>query len=197
MSYARLRSRCHGQPSKRPKGHKDISPGHRPGNNVNKQANALKGQKNMAQSLCKIYLHIIFHVKTTSPNVETAHLNRLHSYIAKLINTTGCKVLCVGGTENHVHTLLLLSNVENVAHVVEEMKRNSSRWIKRLSHDYNRFGWQGGYAAFSVSQSVVNRTMDYIRNQAAHHRKLSFRDEYLEFLRLYKIEYNEQFVLTD
>ena len=72
----------------------------------------------MAQSLCKIYLHIIFHVKTTSPNVETAHLNRLHSYIAKLINTTGCKVLCVGGTENHVHTLLLLSNVENDYHPI-------------------------------------------------------------------------------
>lgn len=107
----------------------------------------------MAQSLCKIYLHIIFHTKTTSPLVKEEHLPRLHQYIGQLVKTTGCYVVCVGGTENHVHALVMLSGTENVAHLVEEMKRNSSRWIKTLSPEYETFAWQGGYAALSVSQS--------------------------------------------
>ena len=151
----------------------------------------------MAQSLCKIYLHIIFHIKTTSPLVEDEHLPRLHQYIGALVNTTGCQALCVGGTGNHVHALLMFSKTETVAHIIEEMKRNSSRWIKTLSPKYEKFTWQGGYGVFSVSQSQVDTVIAYIRNQVEHHKKQSFRDEYLEFLRLYKIEYDERDVLAD
>ena len=136
-------------------------------------------------------------MKTTSPTVNAEHLGRLHSYIGKLVNSTGCQVLCVGGVENHVHALVMLSNVENVSHLVEEMKRNSSRWIKTLSPIYEKFGWQGGYAAFSVSQSQVDTVVRYIKNQAEHHKKQDFRDEYLAFLRLYKIDYNERYVFSD
>lgn len=151
----------------------------------------------MAQSLCKIYLHIIFHTKTESPTIEAEHLTHLHQYIGSLVNSTGCQVMCVGGTANHVHVLLMFLKTETVAHVVEEMKRNSSRWIKTLSTQYERFAWQGGYAAFSVSQSVVEKTRQYVLNQAEHHKKVSFRDEYIHFLKLYNIEYDEKYVLSD
>ena len=109
----------------------------------------------MSQSLSKIYLHIVFHIKYTSPTIEEEHWDRVHSYIGGLVNTTGCHVLRVGGVENHVHVLLMFSKTETVAHVVEEMKRNSSRWIKTISPKYENFAWQGGYGAFSVSQSVA------------------------------------------
>lgn len=151
----------------------------------------------MSQSLCKIFLHILFHTKTTSPVIDEEHIPQMHAYIGALVNTTGCQVLCVGGTENHVHALIMFSKTETVAHVVEEMKRNSSRWIKTVSPKYERFAWQGGYAAFSVSQSQVDTVMAYIRNQEEHHKKQSFRDEYLTFLQLYKIEYDERYVLSD
>lgn len=151
----------------------------------------------MAQSLCKIYLHIIFHTKTTSPVIDEEHIPQMHAYIGALVNTTGCQVICVGGTENHVHALVMFSKTETVAHVVEEMKRNSSRWIKTVSQKYEGFAWQGGYAAFSVSQSQVDTVISYIKNQAEHHKKHSFREEYLEFLRLYKIDYDERYVLSD
>ena len=151
----------------------------------------------MAQSLSKIYLHIIFHVKTTSPMVGSEHLERLHGYLGALVNTTGCQVQCVGGTENHVHALVMFSKTETVAHVIEEMKRNSSRWMKSLAPKYEKFAWQGGYAVFSVSQSQVDTVVAYIKNQAEHHKKQSFKDEYLEFLRLYKIDYDERYVLSD
>ena len=151
----------------------------------------------MSQSLCKIYLHVIFHVKTSSPLIEQGHLDQLHRYIGKLVNTTGCQVLRVGGTENHVHALVMFSKTEMVAHVVEEMKRNSSRWIKTLSSGYEKFAWQGGYATFSVSQSQVDTVLNYIGNQKEHHKKQSFEEEYLAFLRLNKVEYDEKYVFSD
>ena len=136
-------------------------------------------------------------MKSTSPTVENEHLERLHSYLGGLVNTTGCQVICVGGTENHVHVLVMFSKTETVAHVVEEIKRNSSRWIKTVSPKYEKFAWKSGYAAFSVSQSQVDTVIAYIRNQAEHHKKHSFKDEYLDFLRLHKIEYDERYVLSD
>lgn len=151
----------------------------------------------MSQSLCKIYLHVIFHIKTTSPHIKGEDLNRLHSYIGALINETGCQTIRVGGTENHIHALCLLSRTETPAHLVEEIKRNSSRWIKSLDNHYGHFAWQGGYAVFSVSQSVVDKTLAYIENQQEHHKKQSFEDEYLAFLSMYNIEYDEQYVLSD
>lgn len=151
----------------------------------------------MAQSLCKIYLHIIFHTKTYSPTIADEHLSRVHEYIGALINKTNCKSLRVGGINDHVHALLLLSKDETIVHVVEEIKRNSSRWIKSLSPTYEKFAWQAGYAVFSVSQSQVNTVINYISNQKEHHKKQSFRDEYLQFLRLYQIDYDERYVFTD
>ena len=151
----------------------------------------------MAQSLTKIYLHVIFHVKANSPLIKDEHLERLHSYIGELVNSTGCQVVRVGGVNDHVHVLCLLSREETVAHLVEEMKRNSSRWMKSLGSLYAQFAWQGGYAAFSVSQSVVNKTIDYVNRQKEHHRNVSFRDEYLQFLKLYNINYDEKYVFAE
>lgn len=151
----------------------------------------------MAQSLSKIYIHVIFHIKTTSPVVRDDDLERMHSYIGQLVNTTGCDVLQVGGTEDHVHVLLMLSKNESIAHVVEEVKRNSSRWIKTIAPCYDKFGWQGGYGAFSISRSVVDKTLQYIRGQKEHHTKHTFMEEYTAFLKLYGIEYDERYVFSD
>ncbi|MGM9709752.1 MAG: transposase [Prevotella sp.] len=151
----------------------------------------------MAQSLSKIYIHLIFHVKTTSPVIGEDDLSRVHSYIGQLVNVTGCRVVQVGGIKDHVHILFLLSKNESLSHIVEEVKRNSSRWIKTISEKYVKFEWQGGYGAFSVSQSVVDRTLEYIRHQKKHHLKLSFKDEYKEFLTLYGVKYDEQYLFCD
>jgi REP element-mobilizing transposase RayT len=139
----------------------------------------------------------VFHIKTTSPQIENEFLDRVHSYIGQLVNATGCKVICVGGVSDHVHVVCLLSKNETVAHLVEEIKRNSSRWIKSLGSRYEFFAWQNGYAVFSISQSVLQSTVDYVNHQKEHHQKTSFRDEYIQFLKLYHIEYDEKYVLSD
>ena len=151
----------------------------------------------MAQSLSKIYIHLIFHIKTPSPKICEENLERIHAYIGQLVNTLGCRVIQTGGVEDHIHTLFLLSKNESISHVVEELKRNSSRWIKTINSRYERFEWQGGYGAFSVSQSVVDKTVQYIKNQKTHHQKHSFQDEYLEFLKLYGISFDDRYVFTD
>ena len=151
----------------------------------------------MAQSLCKIYLHIIFHVKTTSPQIAEDHLERVFGYIGQLINTTGCQVLRVGGMPDHIHVVCLLSKQETIAHLVEEIKRNSSRWLKTVAPIYEHFAWQGGYAAFSISQSIVEKTIEYVSHQKEHHKKISFQEEYEKFLALYQIDYNPNYVFKD
>ena len=151
----------------------------------------------MPQSLCKTYIHLIFHVKTTSPKIQDDDIDRIHSYIGQLVNNTGCIDIQVGGVGDHVHALCLLGREVSIAQLVEAMKRNSSRWIKSLSPKYSWFAWQGGYAALSVSQSVVDKTLAYIKNQREHHKKTSFQDEYRQFLKLYNIEYDERYVFTD
>ena len=151
----------------------------------------------MAQSLCKIYLHVIFHTKTTSPTLLDDDLMRIHSYIGALINATGCQSICVNGVKDHVHALCLLSSTETPSHLIEEIKRNSSRWIKQLSPHYSNFHWQNGYSIFSVSQSVVDKTIEYIKNQRQHHQKTSFQDEYIQFLQSYGIKYDEKYLFSD
>ena len=151
----------------------------------------------MAQSLCKIYIHLIFHIKSTSPTVRPDDLPRLHAYMGKLVCTTGCKEIRAGGVGDHVHILFLLSRDDTISHIVEEIKRNSSRWLKTLDAYYRHFAWQNGYAAFSVSQSVVGKTLQYISSQGEHHKHLSFRDEYMKFLELYGIDYDPKFLFRD
>lgn len=151
----------------------------------------------MAQSLAKIYIHLVFHVKTTSPTIREADLERVHTYIGGLMNEQGCTVIQVGGIEDHVHILFVLPKNDTISHVVEEVKRLSSRWIKNLDLRYARFEWQGGYGAFSVSQSVVDKAIAYIKGQREHHMKRTFREEYIELLKSYGIEYDDRYVMRD
>lgn len=151
----------------------------------------------MAQSLSKLYIHLVFHIKTDSPIMREEDTERIHAYIGQLVNVTGCQVRKVGGTDNHVHVLFLLSKDNCLSHVVEEIKRNSSRWMKSQGACYQRFAWQSGYAAFSVSQSVVEKTVQYIENQREHHAKHTFQEEYLKLLELYDVKYDKDYVFRD
>lgn len=151
----------------------------------------------MPQSLCKIYLHVIFHIKTTSSTIQSEHLNRLHQYIGQLVNQTGCKCVKVGGTNNHVHILMLMAKNATLPDVLEYIKRNSSRWLKTIATSYNKFSWQGGYGVFSIGQSQADTVIKYIENQEEHHKRQNTYDEFIQFLKLYGVEYDDNYVLKD
>ena len=149
----------------------------------------------MAQSLARLWTHLIFSTKNRFPFLTDRVLRaEMHAYLAEMLRTHGCETLIVGGVEDHAHSLFALSRTLPIASVVKEIKRTSSGWIKTTSRRLSKFHWQGGYAAFSVSQSNLPEVIRYIENQEEHHRRVTFQDEYRAFLKAYGVEYDEQYV---
>lgn len=103
----------------------------------------------------------------------------------------------IGGIPNHVHILASLPKTICLSDFVRNIKAGSSKWIKTRNTHYSQFEWQEGYGAFSVSPSLVDKTVSYIRNQEEHHRKRTFEEEYKLFLEASKIEYDEQYAFSD
>ena len=154
-------------------------------------------QNIMANTLVKMNVHIVFHVKSTGIKMRTEDLERIFSYIGGIINGIGGIPMEVGGVENHIHILTTLPKDMSLSDFVRIIKTDSSRWIKKIDDYYSRFSWQIGYGAFSVSSSVVDRTVNYIRNQSRHHKRRTFRDEYKLFLEAYGVEYDERYAFDD
>jgi putative transposase len=151
----------------------------------------------MAQSLSKLYVHIVFHTKNPLVQIQIADRKALYAYMGSIIKDNGSIPILINGTGDHVHILCVMSKNISLAKLTEEIKRHSSRWIKTRSAHYTKFAWQGGYAGFSVSQSVCDKTKRYIENQEEHHKKRVFKDELIAFLSEYGVEYNEQYLWSD
>lgn len=151
----------------------------------------------MSQSLSKLYLHIVFHIKYTSVEIRVVDKEKLYAYMGSVIKSNESIPIIINGTENYVHILCVMSKNIALAKLVEEIKRHSSRWIKTVDDYYSTFAWQGGYGGFSVSASVHDKTKRYIENQEKHHQSMNFEQEYRMFLKEYNIEYDEQYVWND
>ena len=151
----------------------------------------------MSQSLSKLYVHLVFHIKNPLIPIRNQDKKDLYAYMGSIINDNGSIPILINGTSDHVHILCIMSKNIALAKLTEEIKRHSSRWIKTTDQHYNDFAWQGGYAGFSVSQSLHDKTKRYIENQEVHHRKMTFKEELIIFLKEYGIEYNEQYLWTD
>lgn len=149
----------------------------------------------MAQSLTKIYIHLIFHTKEGT--VKREHLQELWNYLSGIARSQNSFVVKTGGEPDHVHMLCTLPKQLSVPELVEEIKKGSSRWIKEKGRDYQHFTWQRGYAVFSVSQSQVDNVSRYIDNQYEHHKKQSFQDEYIEWLQRYETNYDPKYLFSD
>lgn len=104
------------------------------------------------------------------------------------------KPILINGTDDHIHVFCILSKNIALSLFAKDIKRHSSRWIKSLGSHYNNFTWQGGYAGFSVSLSLYDKTLKYISNQEEHHKKISSKDEYELFLKEHNIEFNHDYI---
>jgi REP element-mobilizing transposase RayT len=118
----------------------------------------------------------------------------MQEYLAQMLRQQDCETLIVNGVEDHIHALFALSRTHSIASVIKEIKRTSSGFAKELSPTLRKFQWQGGYGAFSVSQSNLDEVGRYIENQEEHHKRLTFQDEYRAFLKAYGIAYDERYV---
>lgn len=151
----------------------------------------------MASTLVRINVHLVFHVKSTSVRMDINDLERIFPYIGGIIKGIGGIPIGIGGMPDHVHILASLPKTMTLADFVRAIKADSSKWIKSLHSKYRHFSWQEGYGAFSVSPTLINKTVKYIRNQEEHHRKRSFQEEYKLFLNAYGIQYDERFAFCD
>jgi len=119
---------------------------------------------------------------------------RLHAYTACVLQSTGCEPILINGVEDHIHILANLSRTVTIAGLVEKVKKSSSKWMKEQGPGYTDFYWQGGYGAFSVSQSNVEPVRDYVAAQEEHHRKVSFQNEFRALCRKHGVAIDERYV---
>jgi len=148
----------------------------------------------MSQSLSKIYLHIIFSTKHRKHFIKPEIENELHKFIAGIMKNLDCTAIKIGGFTNHIHILNIFSRTITISKMIEIVKKDSSKWIKTKGNEFNKFYWQNGYGAFSVSQSKVDVVTGYIENQKEHHRKKTFKEEYRKFLKEYNVDYDERYI---
>lgn len=148
----------------------------------------------MPQSLSSILIHLIFSTKNREPFISTAIEQELHPYMAKIFRELKSPSLTIGGTDDHVHILFSLGRTIEVADLIQEVKTESSKWIKTKGQEFEDFHWQRGYGAFSIGQSQVATLKRYIAGQRIHHQRITFQEEYRKFLKSYGIDYDERYV---
>jgi len=139
-------------------------------------------------------MHCIFSTKTRYPFIDSDLESRLCPYIGGIARENRMKALAIGGTTDHVHALLSLPGMVSFAKAVQLIKGGSSKWINDSFSKPQKFAWQEGYGAFSVSASQVAKTVAYINNQKEHHRKRTLREEFLELLEKHGIDYDQRYV---
>jgi REP element-mobilizing transposase RayT len=149
----------------------------------------------MPQSLVQIYVHIVFSTKAREPFfTDLAFRERVHAYLKGICENQGAPSLRIGGVEDHVHILCRLSKTQDLATLIRELKRDSSKWIKTENPRCADFYWQNGYGAFSISPSHVDPVIGYIDNQVEHHRHESYQDELRRLCKKYGVEIDERYV---
>lgn len=148
----------------------------------------------MAHTFTNLLTHIIFSTKDRRPFVDANLKSRLYPYLGGIIRELGGKALKVNGPADHVHILASLPAKFAPAEIIGKAKSNSTGWVHKNFPDHRDFGWQTGYAAFSVSHSQIQTVEDYIAGQEEHHRKVSFKEELLTFLKKHEIEFDEKYI---
>jgi REP element-mobilizing transposase RayT len=142
-----------------------------------------------------VLLHVVFSTKNRVPFLKYADLRgALTGYMVTTLQNIGCPSLVVGIVEDHLHCLCRLSRTIAISKLIEEMKSESSAWVKTQSSSLRDFYWQAGYGVFSVSRSNVGIVTAYIENQEEHHRRVSFQDEFRVLLVRDDIEFDERYV---
>lgn len=151
----------------------------------------------MANTYSQIHLQFVFAVKHRHSLILSNWKQELYAYIAGVIQNQGHKLLAINGMPDHIHIFIGMRPNQSVSDLLQDIKRNSSLWINQKKFVNGKFEWQEGYGAFSYSKSHAKQVVEYIENQETHHRKLSFHEEYIDFLNKFEIEYDERYVFKD
>ena len=147
-----------------------------------------------SMSYVSAYYHCVFGTKERRPLISASLQERLWPYLGGIARENEMKALEIGGMPDHVHMLLSLPSTLPVAKAMQLIKGGSSKWVHESFQEHRLFGWQVKYGAFSVSVSQLDRTIQYIRSQAQHHRKMTFQEEFVALLKKHGIVYDERYL---
>jgi REP element-mobilizing transposase RayT len=148
----------------------------------------------MAQTLVSLLVHLVFSTKNRANLITPDIEPDLYKYISGTLRKMESPCLKIGGTANHLHLLISQSKNIALAFLLEELKKSSSKWIKRQDSSFSSFKWQDGYGAFTIGQSNVVALKRYIELQDSHHRKRSFEDELRGLLKKYRVDFDERYI---
>jgi REP element-mobilizing transposase RayT len=148
----------------------------------------------MSGTFSQLYIHYVFAVRGRQNILYPPYDEEVYRYIAGIIREKGQKPLAINGMPDHTHVLVGLKPAMRIADLIRDIKNNSTNFINEKGWFKNKFSWQEGYGVFSYSHSAFGNVINYIKNQKEHHRQKNFRDEYLELLRKFDIQYEEKYL---
>jgi putative transposase len=148
----------------------------------------------LASTLTNLIYHMVFSTKHREPIIQPAFRDRLYAYTGGIIRDEGGMLIEAGGIPDHIHLLVRLKPVHSVSQFLKVVKAKSSKWVNDEKLLVDRFHWQSGYGAFTVSSSQIAKVAKYIRNQESHHSRKTFQEEFRELLIAHEIEFDERYV---
>ena len=151
----------------------------------------------MANIYTQIYLQFVFAVENRTSLIRSDWKDELYKYITGIIQNNEHKLIAINGMPNHLHIFIGYKPHQLIPDLLQEIKRDSSKWINKKKFVKGKFNWQAGYGAFSYSHSQINQVVKYINNQEERHKTKTFREEYLLLLKKFKIKYDNRYILQD
>lgn len=148
----------------------------------------------MANTYTQIYIQIVFAVSRRQNLISKENREELHKFISGIVTNRGQKLFAVFAMPDHVHLLVSMGPAISISDLVRDIKAGSSKFINDKKWMNGKFNWQEGYGAFSYSKSSVDTVVKYILNQEEHHKNKSFREEYLDFMQKFEIEYDSKYL---
>jgi len=142
----------------------------------------------------QLYIHLVFSTKHREALINQQIENILYPYIGQLLNNKGHKPININGMYDHLHISMGLNPKQAISDLIADIKRSSSLYINDQKMLRGNFAWQDGYGAFSYSRSHLNNIYEYIQNQKIHHKKKTFKEEYMEMLKKFDVEYKEEYL---
>jgi len=148
----------------------------------------------MADTYVQAYFHLVFAVKNRDALIRKSWKEELEKYITGIVQNNKHKLIAIGSMPDHIHIFIGYNLNQTIPDLVETIKTSTDHWIRERRFTTFKFNWQKGYGAFTHSHSQIDSVVRYVLNQEAHHRKKSFREEYLEMLRKFEIAYKDEYL---
>ncbi len=151
----------------------------------------------MPNTYTQLHIQFVFAVKYRASLIQKEWKNELHKYITGIFQANDHKMLQINSMPDHIHIFIGMRPTQSISSLIQNVKTESSKWIKEKKFCSSTFAWQEGYGAFSYSKSHVQNVIRYIQNQEMHHRKETFLDEYRHFLRSFEVDYEERYIFKE